>query len=114
MQWTGDAASLLGIADWFGEDHVRLDLDGGLTLNGATRVRKDQWVVLSPNNRLHVCIPGLFEEVHELALADPEDSDLANMQAGLNAARSASNYWKKMAQSLAARLGTELPQPPAA
>ena len=112
MQWTGDAARLLGIVNWFGEDKVHVDPDGVMTLNGATKVQLDQWVVLSPNNRLHICVPGLFEEVHELALADPPDSDLANMAAGMNAARAAANYWKKMAQSLAERLGTELPQPP--
>lgn len=113
MQWTGDAGSTLGVARWFGEDKVAVDLEQMvMTLNGATTVRKDQWVVLSPNDRLHICIPGLFEQVHELALADPPDTPEANMAAAMNAARAAANYWKKMAQILAAKAGVELPQPP--
>jgi hypothetical protein len=112
MQWTG-ADDLAPVSNWFGAENVRLDGDR-LTLNGATLVQQGQWIVLSPNNRLHICQPGLFEEVHELALADPPDTPAANMAAGLAAARAASNYWKTMAQMLAAKAGVELPQPPAA
>lgn len=102
---------MLGVAEWFGAANVSVVGDL-LTLNDATLVAKGQWIVLSPNNRLHICQPGLFEEVHELALADPPDTPEANQAAGMNAARAAANYWKKMAQNLAAKQGVELPRPP--
>lgn len=82
-------------------------------IRGATRADPGNWVVLSPSGRLHVCMAETFGEVHELALADPPDSPLANMAAGLNAARGAANYWKAMAQMLAGKAGVELPTPPA-
>lgn len=110
MQWTG-GGSTLAVQHWFGSDNVAV-ADDVLILNGATDVHLNQWIVLSPNNRLHICKPGLFGEVHELALADPPDTPEANWGAALSAARAATNYWKKMAQNLAARLGTDLPQPP--
>lgn len=109
MQWTGDDASTDAVVAWLGE----VDSDGDrLTVRGATPVKVGEWIVLSPNNRMHICQPGTFEEVHELALADPEDTDLANMQAAVNAARAAANYWKKLAQRMAERHGEALPAPP--
>lgn len=110
MQWTGDNTA--SISEWFGSHNVVRE-DEVLILRGATDVQLNQWIVLSPSNRLHICKPGLFEEVHELALANTyPDDDLHNLSAHAEAARSASNYWKKMAQMLAKQVGVELPKPP--
>lgn len=110
MQW--DGTNTEAVAEWFGPENVEHDGNGTLLLRGATDVHLHQWIVLSPNDRLHICVPGLFEEVHELALTDPPYSDEANMAAAMAAAIAAKNYWKKMAESLAKKQGVELPSPP--
>lgn len=110
MQWTGDAECAARLLSWLGDVAVE---GSTLTINGATTAEPGNWVVLSPNGRLHICMAETFWEVHELALADPPYSSEANMAAGLNAARGAANYWKAIAQRLAGKAGIELPQPPA-
>lgn len=113
MQWTGDAECAARLASWLKAHTVAL-VGQAIIINSATRAEPGNWVVLSPSGRLHVCMAETFGEVHELALADPPDTPEANMAAGLAAARAASNYWKAIAQNLAAKAGVELPQPPAA
>lgn len=113
MQWTGDDDCAARLVGWLRAHTVAL-VGQTIIINGATRAEPGNWVVLSPNNRLHICQAETFGEVHELALADPPYSSEANMAAGLAAARAASNYWKVMAQNLAAKAGVELPKPPAA
>lgn len=110
MQWTGDAECAARLLAWLKDVAF---VGPSAFINGVTRADPGNWIVLSPTGRLHVCQEDTFWEVHELALADPPDTSEANMAAGLNAARGAANYWKAIAQRLAAKAGVELPQPPA-
>lgn len=112
MEWTGDAECVPDIVGWLKAHTVAL-VGQTIIINEATRADPGNWIVLSPNNRLHICQAKTFGEVHELALVDPPYSSEANMAAHLAAARAASNYWKAIAQMLAGKAGVELPKPPA-
>lgn len=113
MQWQGDNADT--IKAWLHDCGVQVMGDTLVILephNGRSVAGLHEILVRSASGRIHRCKPGTFEAVHEPALADPEGGDLAEMQAVVNAARGAADYWKAMAERLAKAAGTELPKPP--